>query len=129
MLEIDVVVRPMADLGAFPLGGRRTIVFDGGTFEGRDGLRGTDRSRRRGLADRPGRRVIEIDADYLLVTDRTSRSKSARRGIRKASAEVESVARGDDGAERSTYLRTHVRLSTSAPRLAFMNYLLAGLHR
>jgi len=37
LLSIQVRVRPVVDLG----GGRRYVPFDGGTFDGRDGLRGT----------------------------------------------------------------------------------------
>jgi hypothetical protein len=77
LLEIDVVVHPMADLGAFPLGGRRTIAFDGGTFEGRDGLRGTIAPGGVDWQIVRGDGVIEIDAHYLLVTDRDE-PKSAR---------------------------------------------------
>ena len=126
MLEIDVVVHPMADLGAFPLGGRRTIAFDGGTFEGRDGLRGTIAPGGVDWQIVRGDGVIEIDAHYLLVTDRDEPIEVRSTGIRKASAEVaDRLARGDDVAPSEYYFRTHVRLSTSAPRLAFMNDLLA----
>lgn len=70
--------------------------------------------------------VIEIDAHYLLVTDRDEPIEVRSTGIRKASAEVaDRLARGDDVAPSEYYFRTHVRLSTSAPRLAFMNDLLA----
>ena len=126
LLEIDVVVHPMADLGAFPLGGRRTIAFDGGTFEGRDGLRGTIAPGGVDWQIVRGDGVIEIDAHYLLVTDRDEPIEVRSTGIRKASAEVaDRLARGDDVAPSEYYFRTHVRLSTSAPRLAFMNDLLA----
>ena len=37
MMEIEVRVRPVVDLG----GGRRCVPFEGGTFVGRDGLAGS----------------------------------------------------------------------------------------
>jgi hypothetical protein len=40
-MTIDLLVQPVVDLAAFPLGERRVVVFDGGSFQGRDGLRGT----------------------------------------------------------------------------------------
>ena len=66
-MTIDVAVQPVVDLGDFPLGARRVVVFGGGTFEGRDGLHGTiapggvDWQ----LARSDG--VIDIDAHYLLA--------------------------------------------------------------
>ena len=69
LLTIDVAVEPLVDLGDFPLGTRRVVTFRGGTFEGRDGLRGTIAP---GGVDwqlaRPDG-VLEIDAHYLLLTD------------------------------------------------------------
>jgi Protein of unknown function (DUF3237) len=86
LMEIEVAVKPVVDLGDFPLGERRIVVFDGGTFEGRDGLRGTIAP---GGVDwrivRPDG-VIEIDAHYLLLTDEGESIEVRSRGIRKAGA-------------------------------------------
>ena len=88
LLTIDVAVEPMVDLGEFPLGTRRVVTFYGGTFEGRDGLRGTIAP---GGVDwqlaRPDG-VIEIDAHYLLATDDGEPIEVRSTGLRKASAEV-----------------------------------------
>jgi hypothetical protein len=126
LLVIDVSVRPIAALGAFPLGERRVVAFDGGTFEGRDGLRGTiapggvDWQ----LARADG--VLEIDAHYLLLTDDEEAIEVSSTGLRKASPEVaDRMARGEPVAPAEYYFRTHIRLSTSAPRLAWMNDLIA----
>jgi hypothetical protein len=119
LIEIDVAVQPMVDLGEFPLGGRRTIVFDGGTFEGRDGLRGTIAP---GGVDRQIIRadgVIEIDAHYVLFTDDGEPIEVRSTGIRKATPAVaDRLARGEEVAPSEYYFRTHVRLSTSASRQA-----------
>ena len=126
LMVIDVAVHPIDALGAFPLGERRVVTFAGGTFEGRDGLRGTiapggvDWQ----LARADG--VIEIDAHYLLVTDRDETIEVRSVGLRKASDEVASrLARGEPVAPSEYYFRTHIRLSTSAPRLSWMNETLA----
>jgi Protein of unknown function (DUF3237) len=126
LLTIDVAVQPMVDLGDFPLGARRVVTFSGGNFEGRDGLRGTIAP---GGVDwqlaRPDG-VLEIDAHYLLVTDDGEPIEVRSTGLRNASAAVAGrIARGEAVAPSEYYFRTHIRLSTSAPRLAWMNDLLA----
>ena len=126
LLTIDVAVEPLVDLGDFPLGTRRVVTFRGGTFEGRDGLRGTIAP---GGVDwqlaRPDG-VLEIDAHYLLVTDDGEPIEVRSTGLRKASVAVaDRIARGEAVAPSEYYFRTHVRLSTSVPRLAWMNDLLA----
>jgi uncharacterized protein DUF3237 len=125
-MDIDVVVQPMVDLGESPLGRRRLVVFDGGTFAGRDGLRGSIDP---GGVDWQIVRsdgVIEIDAHYVLVTDEGESIEVRSTGIRQSTAEVaDRLARGDEVAPSEYYFRTHVRLSTSAPRLAWMNDLIA----
>jgi hypothetical protein len=126
LMVIDVAVDPIEVLGAFPLGERRVVTFSGGRFEGRDGLRGTIA---RGGVDWQLARVdgvLEIDAHYLLVTDREEPIEVRSVGLRKASAEVAArLGRGEPVAPTEYYFRTHIRLSTSAPRLAWMNDLLA----
>jgi len=126
LMDIDVAVQPVVDLGVFPLGGRRIVVFDGGTFEGRDGLRGSVAP---GGVDWQIVRtdgVIEIDAHYVLLTDTSEAIEVRSSGLRKATAAVaEMLARGDAVAPSEYYFRTHVRLSTSASRLAWLNDLIA----
>jgi uncharacterized protein DUF3237 len=122
LLAIEVRVRPVVDLG----GGRRYVPFEGGTFEGRDGLAGTilvggidwQRVRPDG--------VLEIDAHYTLSTDRGEAIEVRSKGLRKASEEVAArLARGEPVDPDEYYFRTHVRLWTSSPRLGWMNDLLA----
>ena len=125
-MTIDVRVQPVVDLAAFPLGGRRVVVFDGGSFQGRDGLRGTIAA---GGVDWQLVRsdgVLEIDAHYLLLSDDDEPIEVRSTGLRKASAAVAArIARGDPVDPSEYYFRTHVRLSTSSARLAWMNDLLA----
>ena len=70
--------------------------------------------------------MIEIDAHYLLLSDDGEPIEVRSTGLRKASAAVaERIARGEPVDPSEYYFRTHVRLSTSSPRLAWMNDLLA----
>jgi hypothetical protein len=122
LLLITIRVRPIVDLG----GGRRYITFDGGTFEGRDGLGGTVLE---GGIDwqtvRPDG-VLEIDAHYTLQTEQDEAIEVRSQGIRKASESVAArLARGDAVDPDEYYFRTLVRLSTAAPRLSWLNDLLA----
>jgi len=126
LMVIDVAVHPIEMLGTFPLGARRLVTFAGGTFEGRDGLRGTIAP---GGVDWQLARAdgaVEIDAHYLLLTDEGEPIEVRSVGLRKASPEVaERLARGEAVTPSEYYFRTHIRLSTSAPRLAWLNDLLA----
>ena len=122
LMSIRVLVRPAVDLG----GGRRYVPFDGGSFEGRDGLRGTIRE---GGVDWQTVRsdgVLEIDAHYTLSTDAGERIEVRSTGLRKAAPEVAArLARGDDVDPDEYYFRTHVRFTTAAPPLSWLNDLLA----
>jgi hypothetical protein len=122
LMAIAVDVRPVVDLGA----GRRFVPFDGGTFTGREGLAGTIFE---GGVDwqqvRPDG-VLEIDAHYTLLTEDSEAIEVRSQGIRKAEPSVaDRLARGELVDPGEYYFRTHVRLSTSAPRLMWLNDLLA----
>ncbi len=122
LLLITIQVRPIVDLG----GGRRYVTFAGGTFEGRDGLTGTV------LEDgidwqqvRPDG-VLEIDAHYTLQTETDEAVEVRSQGVRKASESVTArLMRGELVDPDEYYFRTLVRLSTAAPRLSWLNDLLA----
>jgi hypothetical protein len=121
LLSILVDVRPIVDLD----GGRRYVPFAGGTFEGRDGLAGTILE---GGVDwqrvRPDG-TLEIDAHYTLATQVNEAIEVRSRGLRVAPPAVaERLARGDEVDPDEYYFRTHVRFSTAAPRLLWMNDLL-----
>jgi len=122
LVRITIQVRPIVDLG----GGRRYVAFDGGTFEGRDGLRGTVLE---GGVDWQTVRsdgVLEIDAHYTLETGAHEAIEVVSQGIRKASESVAArLAQGDAVAPDEYYFRTLVRLSTAAPGLRWLNDLIA----
>jgi hypothetical protein len=122
LLAIEVEVRPPVDLGD----GRRCVTFSGGRFSGRDGLAGRvleggvdwQRARPDG--------VLEIDAHYVLVSDAGDSVEVRSTGLRRAAPEiVERIMRGEHVDPDAYYFRTHVRFLTSAPRLAWLNDLLA----
>ena len=122
LIAIQVAVRPVVDLG----GGRRFVRFAGGTFTGRDGLHGVvpeggvdwQRARPDG--------VLEIDAHYALRTERGEMIEVRSTGLRKASESVtERIARGETVAPDEYYFRTHIRLATTAARMAWLNDILA----
>ena len=122
LIAIAVAVQPIVDLG----GGRRYVPFAGGNFSGRDGLAGVVLD---GGVDwqrvRPDG-VLEIDAHYALRTDEGEDIEVRSTGLRKASDAVsERLARGDAVAPDEYYFRTHIRLTTAAARLAWLNDLLA----
>jgi hypothetical protein len=122
LMLITIQVRPIVDLG----GPRRYVAFDGGTFEGRDGLTGTVLE---GGVDWQTVRddgVLEIDAHYTLQTQSNEGIEVVSQGVRKASESV--TARMMQGAQVGPdeyYFRTLVRLSTAAPRLRWLNELIA----
>jgi Protein of unknown function (DUF3237) len=122
LMLITIAVQPVVDLG----GGRRYVSFDGGTFDGRDGLVGTVLG---GGVDwqtvRPDG-VLEIDAHYALRTERDEDIEVRSQGVRKASESVAArLAAGDIVAPDEYYFRTLVRLTTAAPRLHWLNDLIA----
>jgi Protein of unknown function (DUF3237) len=122
LMLITIQVRPIVDLG----GGRRYVAFDQGTFEGRDGLAGTVLD---GGIDWQTVRVdgvLEIDAHYTLQTDAEEAIEVVSQGVRKASTSVtERLMKGDQVGPDEYYFRTLVRLSTAAPRLSWLNDLIA----
>jgi hypothetical protein len=122
LLSIDVHVLPLVDLG----GGRRFVPFEGGTFEGRDGLAG---SILQGGVDwqtvRPDG-TLEIDAHYTLLTEQGEAIEVVSQGVRRASEDVTArLARGDRVDPDEYYFRTLVRLASPAPRLSWLNHLVA----
>jgi Protein of unknown function (DUF3237) len=122
LMLITIQVHPLVDLG----GGRRYVAFDDGTFEGRDGLSG---ALLEGGVDwqtvRPDG-VLEIDAHYTLRTAANEAIEVVSQGVRKASDSVTArLAQGDAVAPDEYYFRTLVRLSSPAPRLGWLNDLVA----
>ena len=122
LMLITIQVRPLVDLG----GGRRYVAFEKGTFEGREGLAGTLLE---GGVDWQTVRadgVLEIDAHYTLRTAGNEAIEVVSQGVRKASDSVTArLAQGDPVDPDEYYFRTLIRLSSPAPRLSWLNNLIA----
>lgn len=122
LMLITIQVRPIVDLG----GGRRYVAFAGGTFEGRDRLAGSVLD---GGVDWQTVRsdgVLEIDAHYTLRTEADEAIEVVSQGVRKASEPVTArLLQGDQVGPDEYYFRTLVRLTTAAPRLRWLNDLIA----
>jgi hypothetical protein len=122
LLSIEVHVLPLVDLG----GGRRYVPFEGGSFAGRDGLRGVLRESGVDWQSVRPDGTLEIDAHYTLEADAGELIEVRSQGLRRATPEVtERLMRGDAVDPDEYYFRTHVRLTTAAARLAWLNDLLA----
>jgi hypothetical protein len=121
-MSIDIDVETPIDLGD----GRRVIPFLGGRFSGADDLNGRVLV---GGADWQSSRsdgVIEIDAHYALLTtfDETIEIRST--GLRRVTPDVaQRISNGEAVDPDTYYFRTHIRLQTSAPRLARLNSVIA----
>lgn len=121
LLEIKVTVGEPVELHA----ARRYVPLTGGTFVGRDGLRGVVTP---GGAD--WQRVgpdgsVELDARYALRTDDGMAIEVRSTGARRATPEVlRRLASGDEVDPAAYYFRTHIRLHTSAPALAHLDGLI-----
>jgi hypothetical protein len=104
---------------------RRYVPLTGGTFEGREGLRGTVLP---GGAD--WQRVcpdgsLELDAHYALRTDDGRGIEVHSTGVRRADSDVlRRLNDGDKVDPDEYYFRTHIRLRTSAPTLAYLDGLI-----
>lgn len=111
-------------LGQFPTGERRFVAFTGGTFHGTPGtdLQGVVAE---GGVDWQTVRsdgAVEIRAHYLLRTDQGEAIEVQSDGVRMFTPEIlERLGRGEHVDPAEYYFRTHIRLSTGAPRLMALN--------
>lgn len=128
LMTIYVAIEPPLSAGSTPNGEVRLLSFKDGTFEGSAGrdLRGTilpgGTDWQRVRADG----TLEIRAHYLLESSAGERIEVDSRGIRHAAPEVlERLARGELVDPSQYYFRTAIRFNCSAPRLAYLNQLLA----
>lgn len=122
LLTIEIQALPPVDMGSHASGTRRVVPFAGGRFSGRDGLRGELAP---GGADYQTLRpdgVLDIDAHYVLITDAGAAIEVHSTGVRDASPQVAArIAAGEPVDPAEYYFRTHIRLTTAAPRWAWMN--------
>lgn len=119
--ELTVDLGPMRQLGAGRAGQRRIIPIVGGTMTG-PGLTGrvldVGADWQTGFADG----LAELDTRYALETDDGATIEIVNYGFRHGPAEViDAIARGEDVAPDSYYMRTHARLETGDSRYNWVN--------
>ena len=126
LMMLSVKVAPAQNVGAVPLGARRTAPLAGGTFEG-PRLRGTVLPV--GSADWLLLRadgVLELDLRATLRTDDGALISMRSFGLRHGPPEViAAIGRGETVDPATYYFRTTPRFVTAHPAYAFLNRLVA----
>jgi len=130
MLEFDFLFNLTADvgelisLGPCPLGERRVVYIDSGSFEG-PAMRGTIL----GGADWQvlrGDGALELDARYAIKEARGGVVQVLSQGLRHGPPEVMAqLARGEDVDPARYFFRTIMRFETGASDLAWLNRTIA----
>ena len=122
LLSIEVAVQPVVELRV----DRRFVSFSGGRFVGRDDLEGKVLNGGTDWQQVRADGTFEIDAHYVLMTDSGEFIEVRSSGLRRVSPEVNERIMGGEAVDpESYYFRTHVRLQTSAPKLEWLNDLIA----
>jgi hypothetical protein len=126
LFTLEILLHPIHDLGATPLGRRRIVPVSGGRFEG-PRLRGDV------LPDVGGDWLLQradgtfqSDVRLALRTDDGALISMTYRGIRHAAPDVsERLSRGEEVAPSEYYLRTAAFLETASPEHRWVNDLIA----
>ena len=126
LFTLEILLHPIHDLGATPLGRRRIVPVSGGRFEG-------PRLRGHVLPDVGGDWLLQradgtfqSDVRLALRTDDGALISMTYRGIRHAAPEVsERLARGEEVAPSEYYPRTAVFLETASSEHRWVNDLIA----
>src|SRR5262252_8804180 len=126
LMMLRVKVAPPQNIGAVPLGTRRTAPLSGGTFEG-PRLRGTVLPG--GSADWLLLRadgVLELDLRVTLRTDDGALISMRSFGLRHGPPDViAALTRGEAVDPGAYYFRTTPRFETAHPAYAFLNRVIA----
>ncbi|MDH4093752.1 MAG: DUF3237 domain-containing protein [Betaproteobacteria bacterium] len=125
LMRIAADVGEVVTMGGGPLGERRVVSIDGGTFEGPQ-LAGRIEP---GGADWQIVRadgVLDIDARYVLRTAAGAAIRVVSQGYRYGPPEVlASLASGEAVAPERYFFRTVMRFETGAPDLLWLNRSIA----
>jgi len=125
LMNIAADVGALMTMGGGPLGERRVVAIDGGTFAGPQ-LRGTIVP---GGADWQIARadgVLDIDARYALRTDAGALIRVVSQGYRHGPPEVlAALGRGEDVPREKYFFRTVMRFETGAADLQWLNRTIA----
>lgn len=125
LMKLAVDVGELVSMGQAPLGERRVVAIDGGTFEG-PRLRGEVLA---GGADWQIARsdgVLDLDARYALRENSGALIRVLSQGYRHGPPEIlAALARGEQVDPASYFFRTVMRFETGAPDLAWLNKTIA----
>jgi hypothetical protein len=124
LFTLSADVGELVSLGQCPLGERRVVYINSGTFEG-PAMRG----RIVGGADWQILRsdgALELDARYAIKEERGGVVQVASQGYRHGPPDVMAkLARGEDVDPASYFFRTTMRFETGASELAWLNTTIA----
>jgi hypothetical protein len=124
LFNLNADVGELISLGPCPLGERRVVYINSGTFEGPE-MRGEVI----GGADWQILRsdgVLELDARYAVKEQRGGVVQVLSQGLRHGPPEVMArLARGEDVEAESYFFRTVMRFETGASELAWLNKTIA----
>jgi hypothetical protein len=124
LFSLSADVGELVSMGAAPLGERRVVYIDGGSFGG-PAMRGEVL----GGADWQILRsdgVLELDARYAIREQRGGTVQVLSQGYRHGPPEVMArLARGEEPDPESYFFRTVMRFETGAEDLAWLNKVIA----
>ena len=124
LFDLSADVGELVSLGPCPLGERRVVFIDGGSFDG-PAMRGTII----GGADWQILRsdgALELEARYAIRDERGAVVQVLSQGYRHGPPEVMArLARGEEVDPASYFFRTAMRFETGAGELAWLNRTIA----
>ena len=121
VFDLFVSLDPIREMGAGRAGQRRIIPIVGGTVKG-PALNGRILNLGADWQTIWGNGVAELDTRYAIETADGATIEIRNYGYRHGPAEVlAAIARGEDVAPDSYYMRTHARLETGDPRYDWVN--------
>ena len=125
LMRLEADVGEPSSMGVGPLGERRIVPINGGSFAG-PRIRGDILPGGNDWQIVRADGVIELDARYALREQRGGSIRVVSQGYRHGAPEVlAAIARGEDVEPARYYFRTAMRFETGAPGLAWLNGMLA----
>jgi len=119
--DLSVALDPIREMGAGRAGGRRIIPIVGGRVSG-PRLSGTVLNLGADWQTIFADGMAELDTRYAMETDDGATIEIINYGYRHGPADViAAIARGEEVAPDSYYMRTHARLETGDARYAWVN--------
>ena len=128
LMNVLVDVGVITSLGAGPVGERRLIAIDGGTFEG-SGLKGKVLAGGNDWQVVHPDSMVDLEARYALGEDSGAMIHVISRGLRHGSPEVmAALARGEEVDPAKVYFRSVLRFETGDAKLKWLNSTIGIAH-